>query len=159
MTKRLLFLSLMLLVPGAIIPLGLMGQDDWCGTECVDCFYGVMGKNAISIGIWAPYCMPFDEVCPSCYPQLVKDGSTEVERVANMIRALPAAGMGELVEEFGDRLLVSPDRNLLVIQGNGCDPEVLSSVLFVSQERARALETLGVRNLSLYLKEVAGSKN
>jgi hypothetical protein len=118
---------------------------------------GHQGGNLISFGNYSKYCFWWTEDCVLCNPgpDLVSDNGAEVEELISAIRTLPAAQLAGFVEVYAHRLLLSPTRNLVVIQGNRCDPLALASVLFVSPETSRVLQTHGLRLLDDFLKESA----
>lgn len=55
-----------------------------------------------------------------------------------------------LVDRHEARLLLDVERQILVVQGGGCDPTGLTSVLFLDGDRAGVLAERGVRSLPAF---------
>jgi hypothetical protein len=116
---------------------------------------GYEGRNYQQGADYNMQCYNFIPYCVSCPPTLVSDHTPGVQQMVDMILFASPAELADLVTQYHDRLLFSPTRNLLVVQGNGCNPDALASVVFLSSVKARELKTLGLRKLDEYLKASA----
>lgn len=131
-------------------------QDPDCGTECEACgISGYEGTDFDEDGSYNMRCFNNISYCVACPPggvEMIGDHTTEAAQIVELIQSAAARNLGDVLGGYRDRLLLSPTRNLVVVQGNGCDPDALASVVFVTRERIRALEALGLRVLEDYLK-------
>lgn len=147
MLKRICFSLVVLLFAAVLLaPSPAVAQD--CGTECVPCGWG-LGYEGTQHSPTGPYnmdCYIFIPNCVACgHQQLVSDQTSEAARIADLVESVPTAHLVEALRPYRDRLLWNPRRNLLVIQGNGCDPKALASVVFLSVRATTALKVLGIR--------------
>lgn len=148
---RLLACSLLLLCLSAMSASPAQAQD--CGDDCVGCPTGWEGQSFSTTGPYNMTCFAEIPFCVACGP-LVSDHVPGVEHIVDLLQSGSPTTLADLVVKYGDRLLLSPRRNLVVVQGTDCDPQALATVVFVSSEQARALENnLGLRLLEDYLKD------
>lgn len=132
----------------------LAAQED-CGTTCAVCnISGYEGRSYNAQGTYNMSCFGFIPYCVACHgePERVADAPREAEAIVWLIESTPAAELREALAEYRNRLLFAPGRNLIVVQGNDCNPDALATVLFVRPEKAHALRSLGLRSLNDYLK-------
>jgi hypothetical protein len=124
-----------------------------CGTRCVNC--GWFGHEGTSYQAGAEYNMncyndiPYCVACP--HQQLVRDQVSDGARIAELLQFASTADLRKAALDFRNRVLISPKRNLVVVQGNGCDRDALATVVFLTPARARALRTLRFRLLDDYV--------
>lgn len=123
-----------------------------CGWNCQICglgsYEGTMEDDP------APYLVECVHaifgICPDCGGS-VNDDLIDAMAIAEMIESLSAAELSALVEAYGDRLLLNPERGLLIVQGNGCDVRALEIAIFLPPAKVRALERLRVGSLQAFL--------
>jgi hypothetical protein len=146
---RLLAVAWLFAATTGVSPAG--AQQD-CGTTCHACGLGYEGRGYQENGPYDMQCFDFVPYCVACRPPddpggLVADHSLSAKHIVNLVTSTPAGELGTVLERYRSRVLFSPKRNLLVVQGNRCDPEVLEAVLFVTEEKAKELQRLNLRRL------------
>jgi hypothetical protein len=145
-------------------PAQVVAQD--CGHDCHACPLG-LGYEGINHEDGGPFnmtCFMSVPYCVACAPQdtvggwpidpetRVSDVTPGAEMVVKLIYSVPAERLNSSLRIYRNRILVVPDRNLVVVKGNGCDPEALSTVLFVTSRKIKALRNMGVLTLTEYLR-------
>lgn len=125
-----------------------------CGGNCDTCAQGGGWAGWGAGGTYDRGCYEDIPFCVACVPVfLVADRSDSDDGIFKLVKAADADGMESLVVKHGSRLLVSDERNLLVIQGSTCDPHALSAVSVLEHDKAKALVALGVRSLEEYIAQ------
>lgn len=148
---QLLVVPVLVAVMSGVGVSALKAQD--CGTDCHVCGPGFYWEATQHI--------PFgtqDMTCrwgPSCSRCMLSVGDDDraATEIATIVRSVPLTGLRAIVDEFGDRLLLSPSRRLLAVLGNGCNPQALESVVILSQAQSDELERLGIRSLKRFLEQ------
>ncbi len=131
--------------------LPLQAQD--CGNECHECgTNGHEGRAYHPNGDYNMTCQVTETgSCDECNERAASDSSIEALTIAGAVDAVSPTELAAVVEAYGDRLLISVDRRIAVVQGNGCNSEALAIVVHLSTAKTRALQRLGVRSLQEFL--------
>jgi hypothetical protein len=160
-------IAMLLLSCAFLAPRSADAQD--CGHDCVTCIAGTgyEGVHYEKGGAYDMTCTVLVQYCVACAPQLpgdttenwpvnpdtrVSDAAPGAEAIVQLIQSTPPSRLKPWLGKFHNRILLVPDRNLVVVKGNGCDPEALTTVLFVSPEKVKKLGDLGVLTLREYLR-------
>lgn len=144
MQSRKLVPLLLLLGLTAGVSTGRAQQN--CGELCERCgIFQYQGHTTTSLDRYDKNCNG-GTVCTGCQFS-VSDHTPEVEYIVRNVQSLPAADLRLFVRKYAHRLLLNRSRSLLVVQGNRCDPQSIESVVFLSPDKASALDVLGVRSL------------
>lgn len=151
--QRFLTIALLLTAAVLVIPSPALAQE--CGQQCDECAGGdgYAGFDSHPFGFYNRLC--FEEVpyCVACPPAgFAADGSSSIDGLFELI---DAGEMKLLVARHGNRLLVSTERNLLVVQGSACSSDALTAVSLLKHDKAAVLAELGVRSLEEYMARAA----
>lgn len=93
-----------------------------------------------------------DDFCASCAPEKVREVSVVTEAIVDAVRNAGSADMSAVVREYGDYLLVQPNRDLLVVKGLGCDPSSLGAVVPLTRQKVEGLISEGVGDLAAFIE-------
>jgi len=88
--------------------------------------------------------------CEWCGDQLVADAIPSAKEIVDALESASGGGLGEVVDQHGQRMLLHAARNMVVVTG-GCSGQELSTIVDISEARTRRMEALGVRSLEEYL--------
>lgn len=117
-----------------------------CGKRCQLCGWDKT-KGVGDGDRWEKGCEA-DQDCSFCeQPAMVGEATPTEEQVVTALDGATEGDLNEVVAEYGEYLLLYPARNMLAIQGVGCDPSSIASVVFLSAGRSIRLRALGVQTL------------
>jgi hypothetical protein len=91
--------------------------------------------------------------CIACHPDLVSEFAQADQALLETIKTGAPEELVALVRKLHDRLLLSTQHHLIVVQGNGCDAEAFSSVIFLPEKAEQHIAGLGLRSLEVYLEK------
>lgn len=154
LTRILSCVAVLLLGSSVFVASPLAAQAQDCGKKCDRCgLDGWEGREASAGAAYNMDCTPFISYCVACRPEQTRvgDAPPDAGKIVRLIQSTPAADLQRALRRYRDRLLFAPNRNLVVVQGTGCDPKALSTVLFVDPQKAEALRALGLRSFKAYL--------
>lgn len=144
---------LVLLAALAFTAPAVSAQD--CGSSCSACgLAGYEGRNHAAGGAYNMDCHALIPYCVACPPPKVEMTAEHTFTAAKIIRELrvaSGASIASLAARHGDRLLIVPERNLLVIKGTPCNADALASAVYIGSNTMNALVAAGVRSLADHL--------
>ena len=129
------------------------GQD--CADYCYPCLITYHeGEQHNSNGSYDMNCTMAGE-CQTCLRlELVGEAPASAQIIFDAMEGLTPQEVASVVRKYGDRLLLQASRDLLIVRGTNCDPDVVAGVKFVSRETSAALAGLGVQPFEEYLAEL-----
>jgi len=143
------------LAVAALIPSRAIGQD--CGLSCGRCAIGAWeGRGYSANGSYNMDCfalLPYCVACPKI--EMAAEHTPAVADIVRELRTSTNATIALVANRYRDRLLIVPERGLLVIRGTECNPDALASVVFLERAKLEALAASGVGSLADHLKSTA----
>lgn len=155
--KMLLTMTLVLMIAPALYYAPAGAQETDCGEFCNGCGPGAgykEGTGAHPEGAFNMACVfvGIGEPCVLCeVPGSHDFVSSDV--IARAVQSASTTELELLIVAYGDRLLFSPERRAVIIKGVPCDHERISKMVFITADKARGFQTLGVRPLAAFLEE------
>jgi len=140
-------------------PKHVVAQDVDCGLQCLICgaskFEGDMHSPN---GAYDMKCQTGDpgEGCAQagCGQTATNDDLVPAETIAEIVQSVQTeAEIRALAAAYGDRLLVVPERNAVVVLGTLCSAEWLASMTFVARDRVDLLARYSVASLEQFVAE------
>lgn len=126
---------------GWLVPEAVAAQD--CGLDCEPRgWFGAEGQNWYPQGGYDMDCDHFTSHCTLCGPNVTTGSPSDFVSADEVVRLLLEGRqrvVARTLDAFEDRLLVDPDRRLLVVRGSACAPESVEAVLFLTADLNRAL--------------------
>jgi hypothetical protein len=100
-------------------------------------------------GPYSAFCRISWWFCEDCEPHatLLNDESIEAGDLARLLAATEDSELAPLVHAYSRRVLLVPERNLLVIRGNLCNPGALEAVIEITPLKTQALLRMKVGTL------------
>ena len=152
MVRKRMLAALAALLAGAVTASGAAAQD--CGSSCSTC--GLGGYEGRSHTVGGPYNMSCYSLVPYCVAcpevEMATEHNSTTANVASAVRSATNETIAMVAEQYRTRLLVVPERNLVVIKGTSCDPNALGSVLRVEAATITALTATGIRSLREHIE-------
>lgn len=132
----------------------VQGQNYDCGYNCAPCGDNQCEGN--TYGATAPWnmdCWGPTETggCMHCRAPSLTANAVDAMIIGRVVEAATVRELRAVVAAYGNRLLLNASRNVVVIKGNGCDPDALSTVVYLTPSKARALARLNTRALESFL--------
>ncbi|MES2522559.1 MAG: hypothetical protein V4617_07685 [Gemmatimonadota bacterium] len=133
------------------------GEVERCASYCVACQGApspdwVFGDGGVSHGRnYLRYCTTGN--CSGCPVHLNKTSTEQATGLIARVRTVRATEVGAALQASIHRLKVHPERGMVVVLG-GCDGNAIEGVAFVSPDRVRALQRLGVGSLTSHIAAV-----
>lgn len=84
--------------------------------------------------------------CPACNIAPQRVTAVAVHEISAALQDASPLAVAEVVEEYGTRLLLNPERRMIIIKG-GCDGEALVSLVYVPEAAIREFMRLDVPTL------------
>lgn len=158
-------LGLLLLVVLVTAPQFALAQQTMmpadCGITCRECMViGWTGDMESEFNRFYLVSCLLMVGCPDCEGTgLVKGAGPEATDILETVLAAELTGLPGVLDQYGDRLVLHPSRNLLAVRGANTCGQALRAVMFLPSEKAMALEQLGVRLMEDFLADAghAGS--
>lgn len=125
-----------------------------CGRNCMPC--GDNKHEGINHAVSAPHNMdcigPVETgTCTACSAPSVSRKAVDAMIIARVVQAATVRELRAVVAAYGDRLLLNASRNVVVVKGNGCDPDALSTVVYLAPSKARVFARLNVASLEEFV--------
>lgn len=130
-----------------------------CGTVCHWCgIFGWEGRTWAANGDYDMTCYEQLPDCVACsHPEMVGDDTPAAARIIDVVKATSDVRLAAALKPYRDRLLWSPVRHLIVVQGNSCDAKALAAVVFVDPQKAGAIQRLGLRVLEKQVESLSSA--
>lgn len=155
-------MSIRVLVAGAVVVIAVAVSNatpvsaQLCVDDlCVKCGNGNLSHQGMAAETGSEYSIecPTSETswCVACHPELVSEFAAADQALLDAIKAGATDGLLALVNRHRDRLLLSTEQHLIVVQGNGCDADAFNSVIFLPEKVEEHIAALRLRSLEKYL--------
>lgn len=159
-TCRAICLAALSLMMGVAAPERVEAQGVDCGSYCGPCLVLYWeGRTNNSQGHYNMNCTMSGECNQTGCPivELASEVPVAAEAIFEEIDGLPDSEIAGAIQRYQDRILIQVSRNLLLIRGTACNPDVITAVKFVTPTVTKALQAGGAVSLERFLEELGDS--